>query len=101
MDEEQDPDRLLDGITPRWLPMDLAQHESLCNSKIKQQDALEDQNYRRITLRIPPLLHASLMVDALANTRSMNAEVIRRLDESYQQSKTLDLLARIAAKIGA
>lgn len=43
----------------------------------------EDDN-QRITLRIPRDLHAKLMAAGARRTRTMNAEIILRLEESFQ-----------------
>lgn len=43
----------------------------------------QDDRFQRITLRIPKELHARLMQEAVARTRSMNAEIIDRLESSF------------------
>lgn len=42
----------------------------------------EDDGYIRITLRIPREVHAQLTASAAARSHSMNAEIIRRLEQS-------------------
>lgn len=44
----------------------------------------QDDRYQRITLRIPRELHGYLMREAEARTRSMNAEIIDRLESSFR-----------------
>lgn len=42
----------------------------------------QDDRFQRITLRIPKELHSRLMREASFWTRSMNAEIISRLEQS-------------------
>lgn len=42
-----------------------------------------DENYQRITLRIPRELHAKLTEAARARSHSMNAEIVQRLEGSF------------------
>jgi hypothetical protein len=42
-----------------------------------------DDRYTRITLRIPKALHEHLTESAEKSSKSMNAEIIARLEESY------------------
>lgn len=51
---------------------------------------MEDDRYTRITLRIPKDLHGKLQVASDATSRSMNAEIIDRLDGSFENPKLLD-----------
>ena len=43
----------------------------------------EEEDFVRITLRIPKALHSDLMESA-AKKRSMNAEIIARLEDSFR-----------------
>ncbi|MGE8690908.1 MAG: Arc family DNA-binding protein [Achromobacter sp.] len=45
---------------------------------------MEDDRYTRITLRIPRDLHARLEAEAAATSKSMNAEIIGRVEDSFQ-----------------
>lgn len=49
-----------------------------CNSR------MDDDRYTRITLRIPKDLHAKLQESADATSKSMNAEIIARLERSFR-----------------
>ena len=44
---------------------------------------IEEDNYTRITLRIPKALHAELSERAAEKSHSMNAEIIGRLQDSF------------------
>lgn len=44
---------------------------------------MSDDGYTRITLRIPDSLHARLTEEAGRTSKSMNAEIIGRLEESF------------------
>lgn len=46
----------------------------------------EEDRYTRITLRIPRDLHARLVREADATSKSLNAEIVGRLDASLSQS---------------
>lgn len=48
-----------------------------------QMNELDDK-YQRITLRIPKELHEKLTSQAKDKSRSMNAEIVHRLEESFQ-----------------
>jgi len=50
-----------------------------------------DDGYQRISLRLPRELHETLMLGARARSRSMNAEIIRRLEESYSTRRNMTL----------
>ncbi|MEH3117129.1 MAG: Arc family DNA-binding protein [Methylorubrum populi] len=54
----------------------------------------EDDDFTRITLRIPNSLHARLN-EATAKKRSMNAEIIARLEDSFVSGQ------RFAAGVGS
>jgi len=47
-------------------------------------------DYQRITLRIPVPLHRKLMDSSEKSSKSMNAEIIARLEESYNKSTPPD-----------
>jgi hypothetical protein len=58
----------------------------------------------RITLRIPEQLHEKLTDSANDGTRSLNSEILKRLEESYclEQSTTpltIDDVRRISAQV--
>ena len=44
---------------------------------------MDDDNYTRITFRMPKPLHAKLQESATATSKSMNAEIIARLESSF------------------
>ncbi len=48
---------------------------------------MEEDRYTQITLRIPKDLHASLREQAQATSKSLNAEIIARLQQSFQGSQ--------------
>lgn len=54
---------------------------------------MDDDRYTRITLRIPKDLHGKLQSSADATSRSMNAEIIDRLDGSFENPKLLDSIS--------
>ncbi len=43
----------------------------------------DDDRYTRITLRIPKALHARLQAEADSTSKSMNAEIIARVETSF------------------
>ncbi|MFS8375048.1 toxin-antitoxin system HicB family antitoxin [Xanthomonas campestris] len=45
---------------------------------------MSEDGYTRITLRIPDALHAKLTAEAARTSKSMNAEIVHRLEESFQ-----------------
>ncbi|NIJ79595.1 Arc family DNA-binding protein [Xanthomonas cannabis] len=45
---------------------------------------MSEDGYTRITLRIPDGLHAKLTEEASRTSKSMNAEIVQRLEESFQ-----------------
>ncbi|WP_409266807.1 Arc family DNA-binding protein [Massilia sp. BHUDP2] len=57
---------------------------------------MEDDNYTRITLRMPKPLHLKLQGAADATSKSMNAEIIARLEESFSGATSPQLVAAIA-----
>ena len=46
--------------------------------------------YARITLRIPNALHIKLVREAIRTTKSMNAEIVARIDASFSPQPILD-----------
>lgn len=50
---------------------------------------MEEERYTRITLRIPRDLHEKLQYEADVSSKSMNAEIVARLQESFLQRKSL------------
>lgn len=50
----------------------------------------EDDRYTRITLRIPRELHARLDIEADNTSKSLNAEIIARLQSSFASSAVTD-----------
>ncbi len=44
---------------------------------------MEEERYTRITLRIPRNLHEKLQYEADISSKSMNAEIIARLEQSF------------------
>lgn len=57
----------------------------------------EEDRFTQITLRIPKLLHKQLKVASVHRSRSMNAEIIRRLEISFQSVE--DRLAALEAEV--
>lgn len=56
----------------------------------------DDDKYIRITLRIPRTLHGKLTAEADATSKSLNAEIVARLTESFASVKKLrDLNAEV------
>lgn len=47
---------------------------------------MDDDRYTRITLRIPKELHADLVNEANATSKSLNAEIVARLQQSFEGS---------------
>lgn len=72
---------------------------------------MDEDRYTRITLRIPTDLHAKLQKSADRASHSMNAEIVTRLAQTYEntqkvEQKQLEDLAeviadRVAAKLSA
>lgn len=59
---------------------------------------MEDDRYTRITLRIPKDLHSKLQVSADDTSKSINAEIVSRLEASYDSLDsvgTIRLLTRL------
>jgi hypothetical protein len=48
---------------------------------------MDDDRYTRITLRIPKDLHAMLQESADASSKSINAEIVGRVQQSFDGSK--------------
>lgn len=44
---------------------------------------MSEDGYTRITLRIPDALHARLTQEAASTSKSMNAEIVARLEKSF------------------
>ena len=55
---------------------------------------MEEDRYTRITLRIPKELHAALTVEADATSKSLNAEIIARLQASFDPAQGLPSVVR-------
>jgi predicted transcriptional regulator len=63
---------------------------------------MSDENYTRITLRIPKELHQRLADAADATSRSTNAEIIARLQASFEyEEKTHSSLDAVMARLAA
>ena len=57
----------------------------------------EEDRYTRITLRIPKDVHARLQQSADKTSKSMNAEIVARLDTSFTATETSsEILSLIA-----
>lgn len=58
---------------------------------------MENDGYTRITLRIPDALHAQLASEAARTSKSMNAEIISRLANSFEvvTMSEADLIASV------
>lgn len=48
---------------------------------------MEEDRYTRITLRIPRELHEKLQNKADLTSKSMNAEIVARLEKSFEEEK--------------
>jgi len=48
---------------------------------------MDDDTHTRITLRLPKALHQRLQAGADATSKSMNAEIVARLEESYRSDQ--------------
>ena len=57
---------------------------------------MEEDDYKRITLRIPKDLHEKLASAAKASSKSMNAEIVSRAEESFSQGSTAATLGVLA-----
>lgn len=55
---------------------------------------MEEDRYTRITLRIPKELHAALTAESDATSKSLNAEIIARLQASFDPSQSLPAAVR-------
>ncbi|MDR5797253.1 Arc family DNA-binding protein [Caballeronia sp. LZ008] len=63
---------------------------------------MEDDRYTRITLRLPKELHAQLQTSADETSKSMNAEIVARLEESFRdQRPSKELSEGIEALVAA
>lgn len=51
---------------------------------------IDEDRHTRITLRIPKDLHSRLAESAAATNKSMNAEIISRLQESFEARHEAD-----------
>lgn len=49
---------------------------------------MSDDGYTRITLRLPDALHAKLTEEASRTSKSMNAEIVGRLEASFDQTES-------------
>jgi len=47
---------------------------------------MSEDNYKRITFRLPNDLHIKMVGESKKSGRSMNAEIIHRLEESFNNS---------------
>lgn len=54
---------------------------------------MSTDGYTRITLRIPETLHARLTSEAAKTSKSMNAEIIGRLEESFSEERRVSSAA--------
>lgn len=62
-----------------------------------------EDKYTRITLRIPKDLHARLSEEAEATSKSMNAEIVARLESSFEEmdlNQSIQLLIDELMKAG-
>lgn len=53
---------------------------------------MEEDRYTRITLRIPRDAHAKLETEAAKNSHSMNAEIVARLQSSFDENREVEKL---------
>lgn len=60
---------------------------------------MEEDNYTRITLRIPRTLHGRLQAAADASSKSMNAEIVARLDLSFNADVNNAAITALAYRI--
>lgn len=51
---------------------------------------MAEDRYTRITLRIPKEVHKALQEAADARSHSMNAEIVQRLEESFEGLDSMD-----------
>jgi hypothetical protein len=61
---------------------------------------MEEDRYTRITLRIPKELHARLDAEADATSKSLNAEIVGRLEESFRTVRQ-EIRREIEAEVAA
>lgn len=62
---------------------------------------MSDDGYTRITLRIPDGLHAKLSAEAARTSKSMNAEIIARLEASFEPHVSTSDTKQVRALIQA
>ena len=53
-----------------------------------------DDKYQRVNLRIPKELHARIMGAADARSHSMNAEIVQRLEDSFEPSSVPEIISQ-------
>lgn len=58
-----------------------------------------DDRYQRVNLRIPRELHASLMKEADEKSRSMNAEIVARLEGTVEAAKAIPILQQASQQL--
>lgn len=59
----------------------------------------DEDRYTRITLRIPKALTAQLKSGADERSHSMNAEIIRRLEETFEPQSSLEVYQKFAPQV--
>ena len=62
---------------------------------------MEEDRYTRITLRIPRELHAALTAEADSTSKSLNAEIIARLQDSFDTQAALPEIVRTEVEAAA
>ncbi|TMN24523.1 Arc family DNA-binding protein [Pseudoxanthomonas sp. X-1] len=62
---------------------------------------MSDDGYTRITLRIPDGLHAKLTAEAARTSKSMNAEIVARLNESLDMPKPTESALEMRMRLGS
>lgn len=62
---------------------------------------MSEDGLTRITLRIPDRLHARLTESAARTSKSMNAEIIARLEQSFLSSPKPDAALHLRMSLGA
>jgi hypothetical protein len=65
---------------------------------VYRQNMEEDDRYTRITLRIPKDLHARLDAEADRTSKSLNAEIVSRLESTFETS-SIELRRMIEAEM--
>lgn len=56
----------------------------------------EEDRYTRITLRIPKEIHQQLAKSASERSHSMNAEIVQRLEDSFEPSSIPEIISQYA-----